>query len=198
MAQRLTREQSQARTRSRILRAAGDVVARLGYDGASVDRITEEAGYSKGAFYSNFSSKEDVLNQLLASYVGTAIGDLQTAIGAATAPADVVDAIAQWSDSRDRELKWGLLAIEFLRRARRDGVLTDEIRQSFIDQWRGVGELVIERVFPGSRPPIDPLDLGGTILTLTYGGISGFLEANTPGQMVRLVLSGLLRAHGEP
>ena len=54
---RLTREQSQAITRERILSAAGDVVARDGYDGASVDRIAEAAGYSKGAFYSNFSSK---------------------------------------------------------------------------------------------------------------------------------------------
>jgi AcrR family transcriptional regulator len=51
---RLTREESQALTRERILQAAGDVVARDGYDGASVDRIADAAGYSKGAFYSNF------------------------------------------------------------------------------------------------------------------------------------------------
>ncbi|MCX6501464.1 MAG: TetR/AcrR family transcriptional regulator [Microbacterium sp.] len=195
---RLTREQSQALTRSRILQAAGDVVARYGYDGASVDRIAEEAGYSKGAFYSNFASKEDVLNQLLAGYIGTAVDDLDAVIAGRTDAHEIVEAVGQWSDERDLELKWGVLAIEFLRRARRDGALTDDLRRPFVDQWRGVGALLLEKLFPGAEPPVDALDLGGTVLTLTYGGISGFLGANTAGGMVRQVLTALVLAYGAP
>ncbi len=57
---RLTRTQQQAVTRERLLAAAEQVFARHGYGGASIDLITSEAGYSKGAIYSNFESKEAV------------------------------------------------------------------------------------------------------------------------------------------
>lgn len=192
---RLTREESQALTRERILQAAGDVVARDGYDGASVDRIAEAAGYSKGAFYSNFSSKEDVLNSLLSTHAPRDVVDLTEALEGLERPDEIIDAVATWSDGRAAELKWGIIAIEFLRRARRDGTLTDRQRQTFIDQWRDVGNLLLERLFPDGARPIDPVDLGGIVLDLTYGGISVFLEANSSGQMLQQILSSLVAAH---
>ena len=57
---RLTREESRAVTREKLLASAYEVMAREGYEGASIDRIAEEAGFSKGAFYSNFDSKEEI------------------------------------------------------------------------------------------------------------------------------------------
>ncbi len=192
---RLTRDESQAITRERILQAAGDVVARDGYDGASVDRIADAAGYSKGAFYSNFSSKEDVLNRLLESHAGRDVVDLTAALEGLEQPNEIIDAVANWSNGRAAELKWGIIAIEFLRRARRDGSLSDRQRQPFIDQWRDVGNLLMSRLFPDGARPIDPVDLGGMILDLTYGGISVFLEANSAGQMVRQILSAIVTAH---
>src|SRR5699024_692292 len=44
-------------TRADLLDAAARVIARQGYEGASVDDIVSEAGYTKGALYSNFGSK---------------------------------------------------------------------------------------------------------------------------------------------
>jgi AcrR family transcriptional regulator len=193
---RLTREESQALTRERILQAAGDVVARDGYDGASVDRIADAAGYSKGAFYSNFSSKEDVLNSLLSTHAPRDVVDLTEALEGLEKPDEIIDAVARWSDGRAAELKWGIIAIEFLRRARRDGTLTEGQKQTFIDQWRDVGNLLLERLFPDGARPIDPVDLGGIVLDLTYGGISVFLEANSAGQMLKQILSSLVAAHG--
>ena len=43
-------------------------MAREGYESASVDRIAEEAGFSKGAFYSNFDSKEEIFLELLETH----------------------------------------------------------------------------------------------------------------------------------
>ena len=67
---RLTREQSQALTREKLLLSASEVVARDGYSGATIERIAEEAGYSKGAFYSNFATKEEIFLQLLERHAG--------------------------------------------------------------------------------------------------------------------------------
>lgn len=189
---RLTREQSQALTREKLLKSAGDVVARYSYDGASVERIAEEAGFSKGAFYSNFSSKEDILQQLLQGHAGSDVQDLARLLGDVQSPEDVIQAVAQWSDARAAEQKWGLIAIEMLRRAKRDGTLDDDQRSLFTSQWEEVGTLLLDKLFPDGDPGISALDLGGIILELTYGGIAVFIQAPTSsGQMLRRVLFAL-------
>lgn len=188
---RLTREQSQAITRQKLLKSAGDVVARYSYDGASVERIAEEAGFSKGAFYSNFSSKEDILQQLLEGHAGSDVQDLTRLLQDVHSPEDVIEAIAQWSDARAAEQKWGLIATEMLRRAQRDGTLNDAQRQLFASQWEEVGELLRGKLFPDGDTGINALDLGGIVLELTYGGIAVYLQTRTSGQMLRQVLTAL-------
>jgi AcrR family transcriptional regulator len=63
--QRLTREEKKARTRERLLEAAAKVFARKGFGATSVDEVAEEAGLTKGAVYSNFDSKEDLVRAVL-------------------------------------------------------------------------------------------------------------------------------------
>jgi AcrR family transcriptional regulator len=62
---RLTRAESRARTRAALLDAGGRVFVRDGFAGASVEAIAAEAGFTRGAFYSNFSSKEELFAELL-------------------------------------------------------------------------------------------------------------------------------------
>ena len=62
---RLSREESQAQTRERLIDTAQQLFVANGYGGASIRDIANKAGYSQGAFYSNFASKEDVLLELL-------------------------------------------------------------------------------------------------------------------------------------
>lgn len=62
---RLTREQSRDQTRQRLLDAAQSIFITKGFVAASVEDIAEQAGYTRGAFYSNFGSKSELLLQLL-------------------------------------------------------------------------------------------------------------------------------------
>jgi AcrR family transcriptional regulator len=64
---RLTRAEAKARTRGQLLDAAARVFARRGYAGASVEEIAESAGYSTGALYSNFDSKEQLFLELMSA-----------------------------------------------------------------------------------------------------------------------------------
>jgi AcrR family transcriptional regulator len=66
---RLTREESKARTRQELLRAASRLFLRNGFVATSLADIAEEAGLTKGAVYSNFESKEDLFLGLLAGDV---------------------------------------------------------------------------------------------------------------------------------
>ena len=54
-----------ADARARILAAAGRLIAERGYRAASVDDIAAAAGFSKGAVYWHFGSKEDLLHTLI-------------------------------------------------------------------------------------------------------------------------------------
>src|SRR6266487_4367795 len=70
---RLTRAQSRARTRDLLIDSAMQVVARDGYAGASVDAIAAHAGFSMGAVYSNFATKEELF---LAAFERHCAGEL--------------------------------------------------------------------------------------------------------------------------
>jgi AcrR family transcriptional regulator len=54
-------ERRREMTRTALVEAAADVFARKGFHGASLDEIAEAAGFTRGAIYSNFKSKEDLL-----------------------------------------------------------------------------------------------------------------------------------------
>jgi AcrR family transcriptional regulator len=52
-------------TRARLLAAGSEVFAKYGYEGTGIEVVCARAGFSRGAFYSNFSSKEEMLAQIL-------------------------------------------------------------------------------------------------------------------------------------
>src|SRR5881227_3165225 len=63
--QSLTRREKQQRTRRSLLGAAAKLFCKHGLEGASIDQVAEAAGYTKGAFYANFKSKEELFLVML-------------------------------------------------------------------------------------------------------------------------------------
>src|SRR5882672_9783732 len=76
---RLTRQESRAATRAKLVESAGEVFAERGFYGASVEEITERAGFSRGAFYSNFASREDLFLAVLDTYLDAEVRALAEA-----------------------------------------------------------------------------------------------------------------------
>src|SRR6266516_6166529 len=83
---RLSRAQSRQRTREALVSAAIGVFARSGYAGASVDAIAAQAGYTVGAVYANFGTKEELF---LAAFERHCADEL-TALRELTASTDTV------------------------------------------------------------------------------------------------------------
>src|SRR5436309_2296493 len=61
----LTTERRRAMTRRHLLDAAAIVFAEQGFHGATLDQVAATAGFTKGAVYSNFASKDDLFLELL-------------------------------------------------------------------------------------------------------------------------------------
>jgi AcrR family transcriptional regulator len=68
---RLTRDEKKALTREKLLDAATRVFARRGFAAASLDEVAEEAGLTKGAVYSQFGSKDDLVVALFEERLDT-------------------------------------------------------------------------------------------------------------------------------
>lgn len=71
--ERRSRAEAQRETQERLLDAAAVEFAAHGLDGASIDAITARAGFTRGAFYSNFDDKAELLVALAERRVGTFI-----------------------------------------------------------------------------------------------------------------------------
>jgi AcrR family transcriptional regulator len=84
-------------TQRRILGAALDVFAEVGFNETRVELITERAGCSRPAFYQYFSSKDDVFWKLAAE-LGHEMVELGDQLQTVTPDADGVDALAAWID----------------------------------------------------------------------------------------------------
>jgi AcrR family transcriptional regulator len=76
----LTPERRRQQTREHLLQAATRVFAERGFHGASLDDVAAAAGFTKGAVYSNFKSKEDLFLAILESRYERAMNDLHATL----------------------------------------------------------------------------------------------------------------------
>src|SRR5579859_5100655 len=87
------RRRDRVKTRVALLDAAAGVFARRGLDGATLEEIAESAGFTRGAVYHHFGSKEELFlaviarrdEELLAGFGPDVLGSLppDTAVSAA-------------------------------------------------------------------------------------------------------------------
>jgi AcrR family transcriptional regulator len=124
----LTRAESQAQTRAGILAAAARVFARRGYEGASIAEIAEEAGFSHGAVYSNFTDKEDLFLALYERWVAERITEIDAeADDEASPPEAARKLVAGWLRRVEADPDAFLLRLEFTARAARDPALREKL-----------------------------------------------------------------------
>ncbi|WP_241813619.1 TetR/AcrR family transcriptional regulator [Herbaspirillum sp. C7C2] len=111
--QRLSREQSREQTRARLLEAAHAVFMQKGYALTSVEDISTAAGYSRGAFYSNFDDKTELFFELLRREGESIDRGFQRLLdGAVTDPDALRDALAEQYSALYRDDKCSLLWME--------------------------------------------------------------------------------------
>lgn len=86
---------SRADTQQRLVAAAREVFAEHGIRGASVSAICARAGFTRGAFYSNHASKEELFLELYRSESEAQVGRLRDAVaGVLGTPERVADPVA--------------------------------------------------------------------------------------------------------
>jgi AcrR family transcriptional regulator len=132
------RTERRARTRARLLEAAARVYARRGFDAATLDEVAEEAGFTKGAVYDHFGSKEKLLFALLDEHVRTQIAEQVSLFDSAreTASRPRVGA-DRWMAGIDADPDAFRLFVEAWVRAQRDEELREWVAGG-VEEWRAM------------------------------------------------------------
>lgn len=134
----LTRGERQRQTRAALIDAARTVFARDGYHRARLEAIAHEAGYSKGAVYSNFDGKAALFLAVIDDDLARAdaLRTSSTALPSESAAASLIacaDADGTDDDGPDLEARlhvaygFSLASLEFIAAAARDASLTGEL-----------------------------------------------------------------------
>jgi AcrR family transcriptional regulator len=100
-------------TRARFLQAAEKIFARDGFDAAKLEEIAAEAGYTRGAFYANFGSKEDLFLALLEREISSRIASLRKRLANYHSASEKLRALRDSWIEICLDRRWTLLALEF-------------------------------------------------------------------------------------
>jgi AcrR family transcriptional regulator len=123
-----TRGERQAATRAALLRSASRSICEHGMHGASIDRIAAEAGYTKGAFYANFASKEELFLVILDEKFAAELERLEAAMAGSGEPAEEARRAAEeFLVYVDRDPEWPRLYQEFATHAARNDAFRAEL-----------------------------------------------------------------------
>jgi AcrR family transcriptional regulator len=116
MKERWTRERRLEHTRSLLLDAAEQVFADCGFTAASLDDIAHSAGYTKGAIYKHFSTKEDLFLAVSDRYWRRYFDNFTEVMSASTqvGARELEDIAERWRQlSRDHGAQHAALGQEF-------------------------------------------------------------------------------------
>lgn len=101
-------------TTARLLHAAQETFAERGFYGSSIEVICERAGLTRGAFYSNYRTKEDLFFALFDLHAQRVIDRLTQAVDELDTADDPIRAVlTRMSAVDETERRWYLLSTEF-------------------------------------------------------------------------------------
>ncbi|MEU8925567.1 TetR/AcrR family transcriptional regulator [Kitasatospora sp. NPDC048545] len=142
-------------TRARLLAAAGELFLTVGFARTSIEDVCAAAGYTRGAFYSNFGSKEDLLLALFDDQAALRMTELEQLAAACEAlpPQErarlLVEALLRVEPA---ETGWILLFLEFRLVAARTEALAEQVAAHDRTVARALAD-VLERALPELVPP---------------------------------------------
>ncbi len=138
---RLTRKERQAQTRSRIMDAASRVFAAKGLARASIDEVAADAGYTKGAFYANFQTKEELFLAILDERFEHRIAETRRVWSDGDPPTEQArDATADFARAVRADPETVRLFLEFKVHALRN----ESFRHELVDRFAGLRESLEE------------------------------------------------------
>ncbi|GAA4308783.1 TetR/AcrR family transcriptional regulator [Streptomyces venetus] len=190
---RVTRRR--VRTRANLLRAAFSVFAAKGFGHVSIEEVCEAAGYSRGAFYSNFSSLDELFFALYRERADVIAEQVSGALALDGPDLDVPAAVDRVTEVLLLDRDWLLVKTDFLVHAARD----PEVARSLLEHRARLRQAVADRLARARGHTALPAVLGDTdgaahAVVAAYDGVTTQLLLDRDVDHARTWLKQLLTA----
>jgi len=169
---------SRENTRARLLEAAAQVFAEVGLDGASVEAVCDRAGFTRGAFYSNFESKDELFLMLAGSVAEVRVNAVRTRVeeltadGALAEGCDPIEIVQQVMELGGDDRLGVMLMSEIRIRALRD----EQFGVAYLAQERemvsSIAQIIEDIVETGLLRLRLPADVAARMLMIIWEGMT--------------------------
>jgi len=181
------------------LEAAAECFGQHGYDAASVSLVCERAGVSKGAFYHHFSSKHDLLLELLDSWLQGIDEQLNMArVEATSVPEAILGMAERAGPVFQMAEEYVPMFLEFYTKASRDPAVWQATIKPYRRYRAFFAQLIEAGIAEGSFGPTDSGVAARILLSIAFGLLlQGLLNpddrdwAQVATRGVRMFLQGL-------
>lgn len=195
---RLTRSEQREVTRQRLVDAAGRVFCRKGFEAAAIDVIADEAGFSRGAFYSNFESKDELFVELIGRHLSAEIDTLSHALDRIESASELAPAIERRYQVLGEDGSWCLLTTEFQLYTMRGGIKAGQFAEIYESYRQRLGELIathFDRL--GIESDLTPYEFGVAQIALSHGlalqrAANDKLDGSLPARALATFVRGAL------
>lgn len=169
---------SRENTRARLLEAAAQVFAEVGLDGASVEAVCDRAGFTRGAFYSNFESKDELFLTLAASVADVRVSAVRTRVeemtaeGALAEGCDPIELVQRVMELGGDDRLGVMLMSEIRIRALRDAEFGEAYLAQENELVASVAQIVEDIVVAGSLRLRIPAAAAARMLMILWEGMT--------------------------
>jgi|SRR5690625_1273452 len=193
---RLSREESQQQTRRQLLQVAEELFANKGFHQTSVDQIAKKAGYSKGAVYSNFGSKDDLFLAVFSDNQKKDIEQLQKLADVCHSLDDFVRLIEKNHEQERRTHEdWSMLKLEFLLHALRNEDVRPKLAEIMKESRTKIANILANFYYSESDEILSIEKITFLLLALDIGiGVQSYIdEKSIPNNIYAEGLQAFLR-----
>ncbi|MFD7433860.1 TetR/AcrR family transcriptional regulator [Streptomyces sp. NPDC059861] len=191
---RVTRRR--VRTRANLLDAAFEVFAAKGFGRVSIEEVCEAAGYSRGAFYSNFASLDELFFALYRQRADLIAEQVSGALAQDGPDLDVPAAVDRVTEVLLLDLDWLLVKTDFLVHAARDAAVAQTLLEHRA-RLRGAIAERLARAVPGHTElpaVLGGIDAAAHAVVAAYDGVTTQLLLDKDVEHARVWLKQLLTA----
>ncbi|MEV6809260.1 TetR/AcrR family transcriptional regulator [Streptomyces sp. NPDC017248] len=190
---RVTRRR--VRTRARLLDAAFTVFAAKGFGRVTIEEVCEAAGFSRGAFYSNFATLDELFFALYRDRAGLLAAQVADALAQDGPGLDVPAAVDRVTEVLLLDVDWLLVKTDFLVHAARDPV----VARALLDHRARLREAIADRLSRAGGHTALPAVLGDAdgaarAVVAAYDGVTTQLLLDRDTEAARAWLGQLLTA----
>ncbi|MFG2965529.1 TetR/AcrR family transcriptional regulator [Streptomyces sp. NPDC048288] len=191
--QRVTRRR--VRTRARLLDAAFTVFAAKGFGRVSIEEVCEAAGFSRGAFYSNFATLDELFFALYRERAELIAEQVADALAGDGPDLDVPASVDRVTDVLLLDVDWLLVKTDFLVHAAREPA----VAEALLDHRARLRQAIADRLFRARGHAPLPAVLGGVegaahAVVAAYDGVTTQLLLDKDVDRARAWLKQLLTA----